>query len=341
MPLRPKGAKSPLMLEVPRVTVIAPTHARVRSLRLLLESLEAQLLPSSDFEVIIVGDEGDPGETVVQGFVERGRLNLSFVYVPNDPWCGRSASVKRNFGANLARAPWLAFIDDDCVADPGWLREALPFFESSETGGVEGRKSIPTPREPTLTYRGLLLFTRPGGYQTANMFYRRSVFLEVGGFDTAFPFYLEDTDLAWSVLDRGLAIPHAERAVVEHPVPPPEPMRLLANAQRAALMPYLYKKHPKRFLHSGMTTISRSHVPYLAGYGLLLVLGVTGHVTGVVLSIAGLSLLTLAHTTKLFWKCRFSASELLLTAALLPIVPLVTAVQLIRGNLRNHVLLLR
>jgi GT2 family glycosyltransferase len=328
----------PVML---RVSVVVPTHNRVGPLRLLLESLEAQLLTASEFEVIIVGDEGDLGQAVVQEFIDRGRLDLKFVFVPDDPWRGRSASAKRNFGAALACGPWLAFIDDDCVADSRWLIEALPFFESPENGGVEGRKTIPVPRFPTLTYRGLLLFTLPGGYQTANMFYRRSVFSELGGFDTAFPFYLEDTDLAWSVLDRGLAIPHAEQAAVAHPVPPAEPMRLLANARRAVLVPYLYKKHRKQFRASGMRTIVRSHVPYLACYALLVAASASEQVTWAAACLAALGLLTLAHTTKLFWKCRFTARELLLTAAMLPLVPMVTVVQLIRGNLRNHVLLLR
>src|SRR3954464_3347367 len=124
------------------------------------------------------------------------------------------------------------------------------------------------------------------------MFYRRSLFLEIGGFDTAFPFYLEDTDLAWSVLDRGFAIPHAESAVVAHPVPPAEPMRLLANAQRAILMPYLYKKHPERFRALGMRTIARSHLPYLAGYAILCFALASADVTLMAATFAGLALLT-------------------------------------------------
>ncbi len=325
----------------PSVTVVAPTHHRVASLRALLDSLCAQQLPSSQFEIIIVGDEGDPGEAVVREFVERGELDLKFTFVENDPWAGRSASLKRNHGASLARAPWLAFIDDDCVADPMWLRAAMTLFEAPEHGGVEGRKTIPLNGAPTLTYRGLLLFTRPGGYQTANMFYRRAVFMAIGGFDTAFPFYLEDTDLAWSVLDRGFAIPHAEAAVVSHPVSPAQPMRILANARRSVLMPYLYKKHPERFRRSGMRTIARSHVPYLAIYAVLIAAISLAQEALVLSCLAALVTVTVLHTGKLFWKCGFSITELLVTSALLPIVPLVIVVQLARGNLRNRVLLLR
>ena len=325
----------------PLVSVVAPTHNRIRALRLLLESLASQQLPSDRFEVIIVGDEGDPGEAIVREFVERGGMNLRFSFVPNDPWAGRSPSLKRNFGASLAKSPWLAFIDDDCVADPQWLSGALPYFESGANGAVEGRKTIPVTDPPTLTYKGLLLFTLPGGYQTANMFYRRSLFLEVGGFDPTFPFYLEDTDLAWTVLDRGLEIPHAHNAVVSHPVSAAQPLRILALARRAILMPYLYKKHPQRFRDSDIRTVPRAHLVYLAAYIALIASLATGHVVAALICLASVVALTMAHTCKLFWKCRFSVSELLLTGALLPIVPVVTAVQLVRGNLRNRVFLLR
>jgi len=325
----------------PLISVVAPTHHRTRQLRLLLESLAAQSLGSSRFEVIVVGDEHDPGEAVVREFADSNRLDVRFTCVPNDPWRGRSPSLKRNHGAGLARCDWLALIDDDCVAHPGWLAGALEHFVSPRNGAVEGRKVIPPIVPPTLTYRGLLLFTKPGGYQTANMFYRRSLFLEIGGFDLAFPFYLEDTDLAWSVLDRGFDIPHAHEAVVSHPVSPPQPMRLLAGAKRSILVPYLYKKHPQRFRASGIRTIQRGHFPYLVLYLLGVVAVASAKYETAVGVLAMVVLLTLVHTWKLFRGCYFTTSEILVTAALLPIVPVVAFVQLNRGNLRHHVWLRR
>jgi GT2 family glycosyltransferase len=323
------------------VSVVVPTHHRTRELRLLLESLSAQTLPHEAFEVIVIGDEGDPGEAVVTEFARLRRLDVRFGFVPNDPWRGKSPSLKRNFGAAQAHADWIAFIDDDCVADENWLTGSTPYFDDPANGGVEGRKTIPKTDPPTLTYRGLLLFTRPGGYQTANMFYRRALFQEIGGFDTMFPFYLEDTDLAWSVLDRGLRIPHASEAVVTHPVPPAEPLRLLANAKRAVLMPYLYKKHPERFRTSHMKTVARGHWPYLLAYAALAGALVMGRWLVALAALGLIFALTVGHTCKLFWRCRFTSNEILITGFLLPIVPLVTLAQLLRGNVRNRVLLLR
>jgi GT2 family glycosyltransferase len=330
-----------MMASAPQISVVAPTHNRVRTLTLLLTSLEKQTLERGQFEVVIVGDENDPGQHVVSEFVRRGVLNLRFTSVPNDPWHGKSPALKRNHGAELALGQWVAFIDDDCVADPNWLASALPYFENPSVGAVEGRKVIPRVVPPTLTYRGLLSFTKPGGYQTANMFYRKSVFEEAAGFDTAFPFYLEDTDLAWSVLDLGYEIPYAAEAIVEHPVPPAQPMRLLASAQRGILVPYLFKKHPNLFKASGIRAIGRAHLPYLLGYVALIAACITGRGVWALAVIGALVAMTAAHSVKLFRGCFFTWREVLVTTALLPVVPAVLWIQLMRGNVRHRSLLLR
>ncbi len=162
-------------------------------------------------------------------------------------------------------------IDDDCVASPDWINGAAEFFEDPKAGGIEGKKEIPTPPAPTVTYKGLLMFTRPGGYQTCNMFYRRDVFNQIGGFDPQFPFYLEDSDIAWSVLDRGFAIPFSARAVVYHPVTDAQPWRMLADARRASLMPYLSKKHPQRYAENGTKVLRVPHWLYLLLYAGVLI----------------------------------------------------------------------
>lgn len=321
------------------VSVVAPTHHRPGLLRALLRSLVAQRLEKSAFEVIIVGNEIDEGRDVVSEFADE--LDVRYCFVQDDPSRGRSPALKRNYGVEQARADWIAFIDDDCVADPGWLAEAVPFFANPRHGGVEGRKTIPKVDPPTLTYKGLLRFTRPQGYQTANMFYRRAVFHEVGGFDLKFPFYLEDTDLAWSVLERGFEIPFAERALVEHPVPTAEPMRLLANAQRAHLMPYLFRKHPERFRGARMRTVARSHYPYLLLYGAALASLVAGWRLGALALLGLLVPLMIAHGAKTFWGCRVTPREVIVTLMLSPIVPVVTLFQLLRGNVAQRVLLWR
>lgn len=321
-------------IDMQKISVVTPTHNRPKTLRMLLDSLEAQSLPAARFEVLVVGNEEDLGRAVVQEFESRGRLDIRWAFIPDDPWKGRSASAKRNLGAKLAKNPWLAFTDDDCVADPRWLESATAYFDDERNGGVEGRKCIPPLDPPTLTHKGLLRFTREGGYQTANMFYRRDVFIEVGGFDLSFPFYLEDTDLAWTVLDRGYHIPHARDAVVEHPVSPPAPWRLLDVALRTDLVVRLFKKHPNRFRSAGMRAMPRSAPAYLALEAAALGAALTGRRTTAGLLALATGAVTLGHSMKLFHGCRAEAEEVLVTTMLLPVVPVVALVQLVRGNIR-------
>jgi hypothetical protein len=141
------------------------------------------------------------------------------------------------------------------------------------------------------------------------------------------------------VLDRGYDIPFAAGSVVEHPVPPAEPMRFLANAKRANLMPYLFTKHPSRFRAARMRTIARSQYPYLLLYAAGLACLASGLFHAAAATLVLIFVLTVLHALKLFWGYRFTRNELWLTLLLLPVVPLVTVVQLVRGNLAERVLL--
>jgi hypothetical protein len=189
---------------------------------------------------------------------------------------------------------------------------------------------------PTLTYRGLLSFERPGGYQSCNMFYRRDLFLGVGGFDTRFPFYLEDTDLAWTVMDRGHAIPHAAGAVVRHPVPPPSPWRLLDDARRASLLALLRAKHPEQFRRAGIRVLNRNHLAYLIAWAAVVAAPLVWGWAGLAAALAGLVLLTLTDSYRRFRGCRVTPHEVAVTTLLLPLVPLVRVVQFARGLWRHR-----
>lgn len=239
-------------------SVVVPTHKRKKLLLALLDSLKNQSLSKDQFEVILVATEGDEAFDID---LSTYPLEIRREFVPNDPSGGKSASVKRNHGASLARSEWIAFIDDDCLADPEWLSEAQKVKESSNVDFMEGGVIIPVPEKKTFTFKGIQRLGRPGGFQTCNMFYKKDAFLEIGGFDLNFPYYLEDTDLAWSFLDKGYKQQFAEKAKVSHPVPPSDPSKMLESAFRARKLPYLYKKHPKLFKNSGMRAYTRSFLP--------------------------------------------------------------------------------
>ncbi len=311
-------------------SVVIPSHKRKKLLSLALHSLQEQRF--KDFEVIVVATEGDEAfELAKQNFP----FAIRFLFVPDDPSQGRSASAKRNFGAQKASAEWIAFIDDDCLASPDWLHEAFEKIKAEPIQFLEGAVHIPKPDKPTFPYKGIRRLSRPGGYQTCNMFYRRKDFLEVGGFDPNFPYYLEDTDLAWSFLDNDKHVDFAEKAVVSHPVPEPVPSKMLESAFRIEKIPYLYKKHPKLFKQSQMRVLPR---PYLLFLVLDLMGGVGLFLSPWALSIFALRLmLTLAVLLRMMWGCTTTFSEFSKMYYYLLICPIVSFVYLIKGNIRQGV----
>lgn len=325
------------VVEAPFVSVVMATHCRPIQLRRALQSLLHQDYPPDRMEIVVVACAGDAGVKVVRELAARAPMPCRCVVLADTPANRHSAAAKRNQGARASLGDWLAFIDDDCIADPDWISGAVPWFEDSANGAVEGAKMVPQPTRPTVPYNGMKGLSRPGGYQTCNMFYRREAFERVGGFDPTFPFYLEDSDLAWAVLDAGYTIPHASAARICHPVPEPNPIRLLHDARRAVLIPYLYKKHPRQFKDSDIRALRASHWLYLALYAMLATALTLRAWPLALLSAAVIVLVLAVHNLRLFRGCRVTAREWLLTNFLLPVLPVVKLVQLVRGNLRNRV----
>lgn len=320
-------------------SVVVPTYNRPQSLASLLESLRIQKYPHQNFEVIVVYTQGDISESFLKSF--RSPFTLTALCIDDPQFCGRSASLKRNAGAAKAKYPWLAFIDDDCIAHPEWLNNASLRINDS-IHGIEGLTQIPKPDKPTFTYKGLLALSRFGGYQTCNMFYRKDSFFKVNGFDLNFPFYLEDTDLAWSFMDNNYKLQQADDVIVQHPVPPANNYRWIENAIRSRKIPYLAKKHPalfKKYKFKGLSKSSTFFILLLA----FIIIGIAAN-GGALLAIAlgaGLYLgSTSLYVFYLLRKCHYSAKELFEMLCYYPIIPPLSFVQLMRGNIDHHVFVL-
>ena len=92
-----------------------PSHAWSASLTRCLDSLAAQTVPTSGFEVLVVDDSGEGATACLD-------LPLPVRICRN---VGRGASAARNLGAREARAPFVLFLDSDIVAEPDLLERHL------------------------------------------------------------------------------------------------------------------------------------------------------------------------------------------------------------------------
>lgn len=318
-------------------SVIAPTYNRPKTLQSLIHSLESQSFPLNQFEVIVVYSQGDTSEMLLKSY--QGPLHLIALLIDDPIHNGRSASLKRNRGAERAQHQWLAFIDDDCIADSSWLANAQKVIYDRNPSAIEGLTQIPPTAKPTFTGRGLQNLSRFGGYQTCNMFYNKADFDSVGGFDPHLPFYLEDTDLAWSILEKNKSIVPAGDVIVTHPVPPSNVYRWIENAIRARKIPYLAKKHPELFKKKNFRALSRSS--RLMGFVFLILLILLPF--SLIAFGLGLFAYLILSWMYVFYLLRDShytfkeASSMLLSY---PLVPPIAAIQLLRGNLEHRIFIL-
>ena len=226
------------------VSIVIPTHCRPQLLLRLLDSLASQTLSPDQFEILVVHKYTDDGtEESVQRWVEAHSVHIEY-HKKNYPGPGGS----RDFGARKAKGEFIAFIDDDCIASPGWLEQGIAAFTSDNVGLVQG-KTLPMPGQQRYLLEKTMDIEKPSiFFETCNIFYRRKVFMEVDGFSMEFLEAIsgEDTDLGWKVKRAGFDIAFCREAVVYHEVFKvsywrwlKEPLLLFKNIH------YLTKKFPE------------------------------------------------------------------------------------------------
>jgi mycofactocin glycosyltransferase len=189
------------------VAVIVPTHRRPAGAKRVVDALRAQTFPSDRFEVVVVDD--DPAGSV-----------------PADlPGC-RVLRTERNGGPGAARnlgwratdAPLLAFVDDDCVPEPGWLAAGVRGLGWDPDLGVVTGVTL-RPAGAALDYWTVyreVTWESPW-FEGCNVFYRRAALEDAGGFDERLR-YGEDAAAGWNVLAAGWRRDVAPAARVVHDV---------------------------------------------------------------------------------------------------------------------------
>lgn len=298
-------------------SVVIPTYRRRGKLQRCLAAVLTQSLDAAEYEVLVCDDAGEPDlADAVRAVGERfGRFDLR--YLP--PGERRGPAAARNRGWRAARGRIVAFTDDDCVPSMDWLEEGLRAMDGLDA--AQGRILVPLRDHPT-DYELNASHLEEAACATANFFCRREALEETGGFDERFrKAWREDSDLHFSLLERGRRVGRARRAVVVHPVAQARwgfGLEQQANSYYDAL---LYKKHPKLYLQ----VIGGPPWQYYVAAGCLL-MGVGGWLSGLELWRAALAVW--AAWTVLFCAKRLARTsksprhviEMAVTSALIPLI---------------------
>jgi glycosyltransferase involved in cell wall biosynthesis len=200
-------------------SVVIPSYGRPSELRLAVLSALAQNFDASSYEMLVVDSSPDGrNREVVEELQASARCELRFLQKrPEGP------GPSRNFGAREGRGAIIAFLDSDCEASPGWLQAGVAAFADG-VGIVQGRTQPDPAVRPHVLNTCIDVPTESFVYQSANIFYRRAAFEEVGGFvadqwpDEMRPLGGEDLEMAWAVKKRGWKSIFAPDALVTHPV---------------------------------------------------------------------------------------------------------------------------
>ncbi len=211
-------------MTAPSVSVVIVSRDRPELLGRCL--LGVSQLYHQNFEVVVVADENSRAG-IEDTFADKVKFRA--FEEPN-------ISAARNIGIAASAGDIVAFIDDDAVPEPTWLDHLTGAFASSDVaaagGYVIGRNGISFQWRAQMAFadgqaveiphEDMSPFVPPAETGRAiktegtNMAFRRDVLLELGGFDEAFEFYLDETDLNMRLAAAGYETAIVPLAQVHH-----------------------------------------------------------------------------------------------------------------------------
>ncbi|HAA73711.1 TPA: hypothetical protein DCE37_01145, partial [Candidatus Latescibacteria bacterium] len=210
-----------------KVDVVIPLYNKAEYTRACLESLEATA-GNVPFRVILV-DNGSTDETPAlldewadRAVVIRPGENLGF-------------SPGNNLGASHGDSPYLLFLNNDTLAEDGWLDRLFSVIDGDPGIGIVGPKLLYPNR--TIQHAGLEIVNgipdhvfrnAPEDDPQANvsrdldmvtgacLMIRRDLFASLDGFDEAYVNGVEDVDLCLRARDRGFRVRYVAESVLQH-----------------------------------------------------------------------------------------------------------------------------
>lgn len=188
------------------ISIVICTYNRDKFLPESLDSLTKQTVDNDFFEILIIDNNStDKTETISKNFIENNpQLNIKYHFEAN-----KGLSFARNRGIKEACSPIIAYVDDDAILTPDYIKNILTFFASNPQAMGAGGEVIPkyeSGEEPIWNSKyvsamsgkvnhGNLLkkYTKAMKYPVGcNMIYKKEILVKAGGFNNQLTFRSDD-----------------------------------------------------------------------------------------------------------------------------------------------------
>ncbi len=213
-------------------SIVIPSHNRADLLRRCLDSVVCHAPAGTE---VVVVDDASPGGAVTA--VAESFASVRIVRIARrSGFC-----VAANAGVRAAGHAIVEMLNDDAEVTAGWAEAALAAFERKDVaavaplvlkqsdelrspvvdsagdryfvGGIAGKRGHNAPLTPELLQPGFVF-----GASASSAFYRRDVFLRVGGFPEEFGAYFDDVDLSFRLHRAGYRVWYEPASRVWHQV---------------------------------------------------------------------------------------------------------------------------
>ena len=208
------------MSSLPKVSIITSTYNRSAVLRRAIESVRSQR-EFDDWELCVVGDcTPDDSKAVVASF---GDDRIRFYNLPvKSPPRAHGALAKNQGIFKMAKAPYIAYLDDDDELHPDFLRVMMRAVAKHPSQPVfycrcqyrdkdTGRRIVGNPFQSWLHRWNREKLMRYNFINTANVIHTKALIEEVGGWDPND--YFDDYDL-WKRMSATCDFHYVNRALV-------------------------------------------------------------------------------------------------------------------------------
>lgn len=220
-----------------KVSVIVCTYNRCALVRESILSLLEQDIAKNSYEIIVVDNNSTDNTKYVVEEISKGEMPV-LKYIKEDR---QGLSYARNRGAREASGEIVAYIDDDAIAEKGWLKGLLDVYRNFPDAGIVGGRIDPVwlHEKPSWITKNIEVAYTILNYGNeikeisfpktpfgANLSVKRDVFLSLGGFSTqlgrkaASLISNEELYLCYLVEQNDKKLYYTPNAVVHHKVFP-------------------------------------------------------------------------------------------------------------------------